>query len=45
MMPDQKPEKERIIVTSALPYSEAVPHLGNFVGSILPADAFSKYLK
>ncbi len=45
MMPDQEPEKKRIIVTSALPYSEAVPHLGNFVGSILPADAFSKYLK
>ena len=38
-------EKERIIVTSALPYSEAVPHLGNFVGSMLPADVFAKYLR
>ncbi len=33
----------KIIVTSALPYSEAVPHLGNLVGSILPADVFYKY--
>jgi methionyl-tRNA synthetase len=32
-------------VTSALPYSYAVPHLGNFVGSVLPADVYYKYLK
>ena len=38
-------ENERIIVTSALPYSEAVPHIGNFVGSMLPADVFAKYLR
>lgn len=36
---------DRYIVTSALPYSEAVPHLGNFAGSLLPADVFAKYLK
>ncbi len=34
----------KIIVTSALPYAEGVPHLGNFVGSILPADVYYKYL-
>ncbi|MGC8537579.1 MAG: methionine--tRNA ligase [Candidatus Micrarchaeia archaeon] len=36
---------EKIIVTSALPYAYSVPHLGNFVGSVLPADVFYKYLK
>jgi len=36
---------QKFIVTSALPYAEAVPHLGNFVGSILPADVYFKYLK
>jgi methionyl-tRNA synthetase len=35
----------KIIVTSALPYSYAVPHLGNFVGSVLPADVYFKHLK
>ncbi|MCL5100142.1 MAG: methionine--tRNA ligase [Candidatus Marsarchaeota archaeon] len=44
-MSEKIPTKDRIIVTSALPYSEAVPHLGNFVGSILPADVFAKYLE
>ncbi len=36
-------DTKRIIITSALPYSEAIPHLGNFVGSILPADVFHRY--
>ena len=36
--------KQKIIVTSALPYAHALPHLGNFIGSILPADAYYKYL-
>jgi len=36
-------EKRKLIITSALPYSEAIPHLGNFVGSILPADVFHRY--
>ncbi|OWP53937.1 methionine--tRNA ligase [Thermoplasmatales archaeon ARMAN] len=37
--------EKRVIITAALPYSEAIPHLGNFVGSILPADVFYKYSK
>ncbi|MEM3841108.1 MAG: methionine--tRNA ligase [Candidatus Micrarchaeaceae archaeon] len=37
-------KRQKIIVTSALPYAHALPHLGNFVGSILPADAYYKYL-
>ncbi len=34
----------KYIVTSALPYVQDVIHLGNLVGSILPADIFYKYL-
>ncbi|MEM3215521.1 MAG: methionine--tRNA ligase [Candidatus Micrarchaeaceae archaeon] len=32
------------IITSALPYVQDMIHLGNFVGSILPADIYYKYL-
>jgi len=35
----------RYIITSALPYVYGIPHLGNFVGSILPADIFYKFMK
>lgn len=35
----------RIIVTSALPYIYSTPHLGNFVGSVLPADVYANYLR
>ncbi len=34
-----------MIVTSALPYINGMPHLGNLVGSILPADIYSRYLQ
>lgn len=33
-----------ILVTSALPYVNNVPHLGNIVGSVLSADVFARYL-
>ncbi len=36
---------ERYIVTAALPYAYSIPHLGNFVGSVLPADVYYRYLK
>lgn len=35
----------KTIVTSALPYVYGTPHLGNFVGSVLPADVYYKYLR
>jgi len=35
----------RYIITSALPYVEGIPHLGNLVGSILPADIYFKFMK
>ncbi|WP_456386843.1 methionine--tRNA ligase [Profundibacter sp.] len=33
----------RILITSALPYINGVKHLGNLVGSQLPADLFARY--
>ena len=37
--------KKNILITSALPYVNNVPHLGNIVGSVLSADVFSRYCK
>ena len=36
---------ERYLVTSALPYINGVKHLGNLIGSLLPADVYTRYLK
>jgi methionyl-tRNA synthetase len=35
----------RHLVTSALPYINGVKHLGNLVGSMLPADVYSRFLR
>lgn len=35
----------KYIITSALPYASGIPHLGNMVGSVLPADIFFKFMK
>jgi methionyl-tRNA synthetase len=35
----------RYLVTSALPYINAIKHLGNLVGSMLPADVYARYLR
>lgn len=35
----------RHLVTSALPYINGIKHLGNMVGSMLPADVYSRYLR
>ncbi|KAL8693686.1 MAG: hypothetical protein Q9218_001543 [Villophora microphyllina] len=40
-----KPGRRNILITSALPYVNNVPHLGNIVGSVLSADVFSRYCK
>ena len=34
--------KKNILITSALPYVNNVPHLGNIIGSVLSADVFSR---
>lgn len=35
--------KQKLTITSTLPYIHGVPHLGNIVGSLLPADIFHRY--
>lgn len=35
---------KKVLVTSALPYIHGIPHLGNLVGSVLPADVYNRYL-
>lgn len=37
--------KNNILITSALPYVNNVPHLGNVIGSVLSADVFARYCK
>ena len=39
------PAKKRILITSALPYVAGVKHLGNLVGSMLPADIFARFCR
>ena len=36
---------KRILITSALPYINGVKHLGNLVGSLLPADVFARFCR
>lgn len=37
--------KRNILITSALPYVNNVPHLGNIIGCVLSADVFSRYCR
>ena len=41
----RKKERGRVLVLCALPYTNAVPHVGNIVGSHLPADIFARYCR
>jgi methionyl-tRNA synthetase len=36
---------ERVLVTAAWPYINAIPHLGNLVGSVLSADVTARYYR
>lgn len=36
-------DKQKILVTSALPYINGIKHLGNLVGSMLPADLYARF--
>ncbi|KAF3929877.1 hypothetical protein ABW19_dt0210074 [Dactylella cylindrospora] len=40
-----KDGQKNILITSALPYVNNVPHLGNIIGSVLSADVYSRYCK
>ncbi|MFI0258673.1 methionine--tRNA ligase [Streptomyces sp. NPDC017056] len=35
----------RHLITSALPYINGIKHLGNMVGSMLPADVYGRYMR
>lgn len=37
--------KNKWVITSAWPYVNAIPHLGNLIGSTLSADVFARYLR
>ncbi|KAG6356367.1 hypothetical protein INS49_015755 [Diaporthe citri] len=39
------PGSRNILITSALPYVNDVPHLGNIIGSVLSADVFARYCR
>lgn len=36
---------QKYLITSALPYINGIKHLGNLIGSILPADIYARYLR
>lgn len=38
-----KPNQRNVLITSALPYVNNVPHLGNIIGCVLSADIFARY--
>ncbi|HIH39699.1 TPA: methionine--tRNA ligase [Candidatus Woesearchaeota archaeon] len=40
-----KSKEKKILITSALPYVNNVPHLGNIVGSVLSADVFARAMR
>ena len=37
--------RRNILITSALPYVNNVPHLGNIIGCVLSADVFARYAR
>lgn len=39
------PGNRNILITSALPYVNNVPHLGNIIGSVLSADVFARFCR
>lgn len=40
-----KKGERNILITSALPYVNNVPHLGNMIGCVLSADVFARYCR
>ena len=35
----------KILITSALPYVNGIPHLGHLVGCLLPADVYARFMR
>ncbi|KAI9220309.1 methionyl-tRNA synthetase [Blastocladiella britannica] len=42
-VPRPDPARRNILITSALPYVNNEPHLGNIIGCVLSADVFARY--
>eukprot|EP01094_Clydonella_sp_ATCC50884_P003966 TRINITY_DN1305_c1_g3_i2.p1 TRINITY_DN1305_c1_g3~~TRINITY_DN1305_c1_g3_i2.p1 ORF type:complete len:797 (+),score=294.70 TRINITY_DN1305_c1_g3_i2:31-2391(+) len=40
-----QPGQRNVLITSALPYVNNVPHLGNLIGAVLSADIYSRYCR
>lgn len=38
-------DSRNVLISSALPYVNNVPHLGNIIGSVLSADVFSRFCR
>ncbi len=38
-------EKNKWVITSAWPYVNAIPHLGNMIGSVLSSDIFARFCR
>ncbi len=38
-------EMSKILITSALPYINGVPHLGHMVGCLLPSDIYARFMR
>ncbi len=38
-------DRRNILITSALPYVNNVPHLGNIIGCVLSADCYARYCR
>ena len=46
LSPHEMPAGQRnILITSALPYVNNVPHLGNIIGCVLSADCYARYCR
>ena len=36
-------KKEKVLITSALPYVNGLPHLGHLAGCLLPSDVYARF--
>lgn len=45
VLPCEDGSTRNVLITSALPYVNNVPHLGNIVGAVLSADVYARYCR
>jgi len=38
-------QQQKILITTALPYVNGVPHLGHIVGCLLPSDVYARFMR